>query len=485
MTTQARGTFSLLPNLTLNDSIAHLKSQGIKFVRLLCVDYSNLIRYRIVPIKHLATAAGNRFLESAECTTERIAESGTGMVPFALAAGPRDNLVESILESGDVDFKPDLETVWRAPFAPSHAYMTGRLFEKPYYGGGDSDRCPRTILQRVLQRAEKDFGAKFLVGFETEFVLLDQNDQPVSGKGWWTSEKLQCGPIADCIHEIAEGIIEAGIDLETYHAESTSGQYEVVTGPLPPLQAADTLVATREIVYNIAKKHGYRATLAPKPFINQAGSASHVHISIQSPRSKTPSNHPDIPSLPADLASLMAGILEHLSTICMFTLPVDASYDRVGDGSRGGGAWVSWGRENKDVPIRLCGSGRNFNIEVKTLDGIANPYLALAAILGAGLTALESDKPLEMRNCLVTVSDLPDHEREAMGITTRMPKQSPLFEPGLEGRMKFIHSWLPERAWGYFKAARESERRTLESYKKDDPDASWHELSAKLCLECY
>jgi glutamine synthetase len=155
------------------------------------------------------------------------------------------------------------------------------------------------------------------------------------------------------------------------------------------------------------------------------------------------------------LASLIAGILDHLDTICTFTLPVDASYDRVGDGARGGGAWVSWGRENKDVPIRLCGTGGGFNIEVKALDGIANPYLALAAILAGGLTALESGKRLEMRNCLVTVSDLPDKEREEMGITTRMPKQSLVFEPEIESRMKFIRSWLPGRAWEYFKAARE------------------------------
>jgi glutamine synthetase len=151
MYSQPEGTFSLLPNLTLNDSIAHLKSQGIKFVRLLIVDYSNLVRYRIVPIKHLANAAGNRFLDNEQVLGGRVAESGTGLVAFALAAGPRDNLVPSILESGDVDFKPDLETVWRAPFAPTHAYMTGRLFEKPYYGGGDCDRCTRTVLQKVLQ----------------------------------------------------------------------------------------------------------------------------------------------------------------------------------------------------------------------------------------------------------------------------------------------------------------------------------------------
>jgi glutamine synthetase len=76
----------------------------------------------------------------------------------------------------------------------------------------------------VFRRAERELGAKFLVGFETEFILLDRQDKPASTGAWSTSRKLQCGPVTDCVHDIAQTIIDAGIKLELYHAESADGQ---------------------------------------------------------------------------------------------------------------------------------------------------------------------------------------------------------------------------------------------------------------------
>lgn len=180
-----------------------------------------------------------------------------------------------------------------------------------------------------------------------------------------------------------------------------------------------------------------------------------MHISVQSPRSATPSNHPDIPTLPADLASFMAGVLKHLFYVCMFTLPVDASYSRVMDGVWSGGSWVCWGRENKEAPLRLCGSGSKFNIEIKSFDGIANPYLGLAAVLAAGITGLASNQILEMRNCVQVAASLTDERRNDMHITTRMPTQSPVFEPDTYDKINYINGWLPEAAWNLFKAVRE------------------------------
>ncbi|KAH7345713.1 hypothetical protein B0J17DRAFT_592592 [Rhizoctonia solani] len=484
------GQLARLPtNLNLPSSISFIRSQGIKFIRLTWVDYVNMIRYRVVPIDHFVSLSGNRFISGPEISSsQRIAESGAGIVRVGLSLGIQDSMPAGGVVSGDFDLRPDFSSMWKAPFLTNHAYMMGQFFEKAHFpgGSGESEICPRAILHRIVQRAERDLNAKFLVGFETELILLDRDNNPIRTGAWSTSKKLQCGPAADCVHEIAQCIIDSGIKLEMYHAESASGQYEVVTGPLPPLQAADALVATREIIYNIAQKHGYRATLSPRLYSNQAGTACHAHISVQSPRSNTPSDHPDIPSLPSDLASLMAGLLENLVSVCAFTLPVDACYSRVMDGVWSGGSWVCWGRENKEAPLRLCGSGKGFNVEIKCFDGTANPYLGLAAVLGAGVAGLASEKVLEMRNCVGVAASMTEQQRHDMRITDRMPTQSPVLEPELGLDIDFINGWLPESAWKIFKSVREDERNNLVALKKEDhANLSWKELSAIVCQEHY
>ncbi|CAE6527522.1 unnamed protein product [Rhizoctonia solani] len=478
----------LSANLDLSSSLSWIKSQGIKFIRLTWVDYVNMIRYRIIPIDHFTSISGTRFT-SDPSRSQRIAESGPGVVRVGLALGVEDSMPAGSLVSGDFELRADFSSMWRAPFVSGHAYMMSRFFEKAHYpgGSGESEMCPRTVLHRIVQRAERELNARFLVGFETEFIILDRDNNPVRTGAWSTSKKLQCGPAADCVHEIAQCIIDAGIKLEMYHAESARGQYEIVTGALPPMEAADALVATREIIYNIAQKHGYRATLSPRLYSNQAGTACHAHISVQSPRSDTPSNHLDIPSLPSDLASLMAGLLENLVSVCAFTLPVDACYSRVMDGVWSGGSWVCWGRENKEAPLRLCGSGKGFNVEIKCFDGTANPYLGLAAVLGASFSGLVTEQVLEMRNCVGVAASLTEQERFDMRITTRMPTQSPVLEPELGLDVEFIHSWLPETAWKVFKSVREDERNNLAALKRQEEHANlgWKELSALVCQEHY
>ncbi|CAE6522510.1 unnamed protein product [Rhizoctonia solani] len=485
------GQLARLPaNLDLPSSISFIKSQGIKFIRLTWVDYVNMIRYRVIPIEHFAHISGNQFVSGSDTSSsQRIAESGPGVVRVGLSLGVQDSMPAGSLVSGDFELRADFLSMWKASFTPNHAYMMGRFFEKEHYpgGSGGSEICPRTILHRIIQRAERELNAKFLVGFETEFIILDRDNNPIRTGAWSTSKKLQCGSAADCVHEIAQCVIDAGIKLEMYHAESARGQYEIVTGALPPLEAADALIATREIIYNIAQKYGYRATLSPRLYSNQSGTACHAHISVQSPRSDIPSNHPDIPSLPSDLASLMAGLLENLVSVCAFTLPVDACYSRVMDGVWSGGSWVCWGRENKEAPLRLCGSGKGFNVEIKCFDGTANPYLGLAAVLGAAFTGLATEKVLEMRNCVGVAASLTEQERDDMRITTRMPTQSPAVEPERSIDMNFINSWLPETAWKVFRSVREDERNNLTALKENGEYAhlGWKELSAIVCQEHY
>ncbi|KAG9080867.1 hypothetical protein FS749_007869 [Ceratobasidium sp. UAMH 11750] len=221
----AQPTMNDSPSTSLSSLVDALRSQGIKFVRLAWVDYVNLLRYRVIPIDHFVSIVGSQLIKTpSSFPSEQLAESGTSIVQAALGLVANDGLTPGVSTSGDRDLKPDFSSTWKPSYAPGHAYMMGRFFHKSHAGGAEFETCPRTILQRVVQRAERDFGAKFLVGFETEFILLDREGKPASTGAWSTSRKLQCGPVTDCVHEIAQTIIDAGIKLELYHAESADGQ---------------------------------------------------------------------------------------------------------------------------------------------------------------------------------------------------------------------------------------------------------------------
>ena len=267
---------------------------------------------------------------------------------------------------------------------------------------------------------------QFLVGFESEFVLLSSIHPltPIDTHAFSTAASLRAGSVqSKVLGEIAKAVQEAGIELQLYHGEAAPGQYEVTTGPLPPLEAADALVHTREIIYNVASLHGLRATFMPKPTPTSAGSAAHAHISVHSTSS---SQSPKVPGSLSDLEKqFLSGLMTHLPALPALTLPTSASYNRVGDGVWSGGTYVCWGSENREAPIRLVNahspSSRRF--EMRFIDGTANPYLALAGIIGAGLDGIERQSGLSVQDISgeKSAAQMSEAERRERGVVLRMP----------------------------------------------------------------
>ena len=220
-----------------------------------------------------------------------------------------------------------------------------------------------------------------------------------------------------------------------------------MTVPDKPLQAVDALIFTRETIRNIASKHGLHATFAPclyadicehilqtasvQPSLTLGlifscigGSASHLHISLKS--TKASHNQPSSSPIPLNTlyTSFLQGLLTHLPSTALFTLPTPFSYARVVDGVWSGGTYVAWGRDNRETPVRLCGRGAddpNLNFEVKSLDGTANPYLAVAALLGAGMDGVKQGMRLVVGMCQVAPSEMTAEERQRKGADVRMP----------------------------------------------------------------
>jgi glutamine synthetase len=134
-----------------------------------------------------------------------------------------------------------------------------------------------------------------------------------------------------------------------------------------------------------------------------------MHMSISSP----------IGSLKEIYEPFYAGILKHLRAIAAFTYSSMVSYDRVVDGCWAGGTWVAWGTQNREVPLRKV-DGSHW--EIKCIDGIANSYLSLAAIILAGVQGVADNETLTLRDCTKDPALLSASEREDLNMSARLPR---------------------------------------------------------------
>ncbi|KAJ3501159.1 hypothetical protein NLJ89_g9467 [Agrocybe chaxingu] len=327
--------------------VDELGLRGIKYVRIQWVDLINHIKYRVVPIAYF-----EKLLQTSRPGSS-LTKATLGIVFVTVSEG--------FSSTGECLYALDLSTLRLCPYAPGHASVMGWFEEKQPKAGlsgrraVEMDICPRTILRRVVENAKELSGIEFLIGFETEFILLNKISpiEAVNPHGWCDSKALLSGSKeAAVLEEIADCLTASGVELQMYHGEGAPGQYEVVTGPLTPLQAVDALIHTRETIYNVASKHGMTATLAPRIFLDSCGSATHAHISVHAPNETSePSSHANLTALEEHL---LAGILAHLSSLTLLLMPTSASYARMRDGVWSGGTYVCWGTDDKEAPLRLC-----------------------------------------------------------------------------------------------------------------------------------
>ncbi|KAJ7593597.1 hypothetical protein C8J56DRAFT_924631 [Mycena floridula] len=391
--------------------LENLHNQNIAYVHIYWVDLANTRRSRVLALDY--------FLELMKSNRPgvNIAKVGLGLVYLMMPEG--------FTGIGEYLYVLDISTLrilrGVGPDGGSVAAVLGRFEEKNALRDGPLVKvCPRTLLGRLVDDAKPT--TEFLVGFESEFILL-KSTNPVQASNihnWCAADGLLAGSTeAVILREIGDALRSSGIALQMYHAEAAPGQYEVVTGPLSPLEAADALVYTREIIVQVSAKHGLRASFAPRPFMYSAGTSTHGHISVHTKGEKKTAQQLSPPE-----TSFLAGILEHLPAITLFALPTPASYKRVADGVLSGGSYVSYGTENRESAIRLTNvaSPASRNFEMRFIDGTASPYLALAAILAAGLSGIKDKQTLLMKDCQdLSAAQMTEEKRTAMGITKRMP----------------------------------------------------------------
>lgn len=395
---------------------------NLKFVYVQWLDYLATIRARMLPI-----AEFRRLITKGERIG--ISRGNTGTLQ-------NDHVTPAVNAIGQVYVEPDIASLRlthsRDPLASATAIASFCSED-----GRPSPSCPRSSLRILTDRFLNNYGITFAAGFEIEVVFVRKDSKGhyvplTTNHAWGTFTPEQFDTALPMLAEIADELASIGINVQQFHSESGPGQYEFVLPPLPIVQAIDTLVQARQVVQQIARLHNLRATLHPTPLAD-AGSGQHVHISLNS-TSLSPED------LEKKEFSFFASVLEHLPSLCAFTLPNTASYGRVADDMWTGGTWVAWGTQNREVPLRRVKRGR---WEVRCLDGFANPYLALTSLLAAGLAGVEAEKELEIKDCTGKFSfflswylkgfadhcllgteypaRLTESQRRDYGITTKLP----------------------------------------------------------------
>lgn len=324
--------------------------------------------------------------------------------------------------------------------------------------------CPRSWLQMLAERFQEKHGTSFLIGFEIEitFCKRDPSDNADPFKpldtvhAWGTFSDEQYLHSVSLMTSIATKLQDIGIPVEHLHSEAGAGQYEFVLPPLPPIQAVDTLTQARQCIQQMAATHGLRATCHPMPFPG-IGTAAHAHISLNSP---TLSDS----TLERNTEFVMASVLRYLPSICAMSMPQSVSYGRVVDDSWTGGTYVAWGTENREVPLRRINATR---FEIRCLDGTANMYLVLCAVLSAGLDGIKDAVPFDSKDCKVNPSKLSDDERMELGVVERMPRS--LKESLRELKMNIkLHGLMGDELITNWIAVKEAEQQMLEEMSESD-----------------
>jgi glutamine synthetase len=291
-----------------------------------------------------------------------------------------------------------VDSVRALPWLPGIA----RVVCDGYVAGEPFDACPRQVLKRQLARlAERGWALR--TGIEPEFFLLrrtadgyetadphDRLDKP--------SYDLKSLPRQrEFLLQLADGLTRCGLDVFQIDHEDAHGQYELNFHHAEALVSADHLMLFKLAAHTLAEQHGMVFSMMPKPFANQPGSGMHFHVSLWNANTASATDHDSrcvFDDAAHDLSLLgrqfIAGVLLHADALCAIAAPTVNSYKRLTVGeSITGTTWapacVAHGPNNRTALVRTL-KGR---FEWRMPDASANPYLATAALIAAGLDGID------------------------------------------------------------------------------------------------
>ncbi|GAK01970.1 LOW QUALITY PROTEIN: glutamine synthetase type I [Geomicrobium sp. JCM 19037] len=358
------------------EDIARLaKEENVKFIRLQFTDLQGTIKNVEIPVDQLEKALDNEMMFD-----------GSSIEGFVR------------IEESDMYLYPDLDTWVIFPWTPEKGkvarlicdiYEPGAPGEEPKPFEGD----PRGILKRVLKQAEELGFTDFNIGPEPEFSssktmkkaepTMELNDKG----GYFDLAPTDLGE--NCRRDIVLELMDMDFEIEASHHEVAPGQHEIDFKYADAITTCDNIQTFKLAVKTIARKHGLHATFMPKPLFGVNGSGMHCNMSLF--KGKTNAFYDE--STPSQLSEtamqFLAGILDHAKAFTAITNPIVNSYKRLVPGYEAP-VYIAWSLRNRSPLVRIPSSRKaSTRIEVRSPDPSANPYLAMAALLAAGLDGVK------------------------------------------------------------------------------------------------
>lgn len=318
------------------------------------------------------------------------------------------------IEASDMYLVPDLDTWMVFPWASGNGKVARLICDVCQADGTPFPGDPRGNLKRVLKEMESMGYTNFNLGPEPEFFLfkLDRHGEPtmhVNDDGdYFDFSPLDLGE--DCRRDIVLQLEELGFEVEASHHESAPGQHEIDFKYADALRACDNIQTFKLVVKTIAREHGLHATFMPKPIFGVNGSGMHCNVSLFKDGKNTFYDEHADDQLSRTAYQFMAGVLKHVKGFTAITNPTVNSYKRLVPGYEAP-CYIAWSASNRSPVVRIPASrGMSTRIELRSVDSVANPYLALSAILKAGLSGIEQQldpgAPCDRNLYDMTASDL-------------------------------------------------------------------------------
>jgi glutamine synthetase len=323
------------------------------------------------------------------------------------------------LEESDMIAMPSPETFALLPWRPTEQGV-GRMFcdivkpdGKPFEGD------PRNALKRVTDKAA-ELGFTMYVGPELEFFYFadDQDTEVLDNGGYFDLTPLDIA--SDLRRETVLTLEKMGIPVEYSHHEVAPSQHEIDLRYADARTMADNVMTYRLVVKEIALQNGVYATFMPKPIFGQNGSGMHVHQSLFNKDGNAffDANDPEGFNLSQVAKHYIAGLLKYAPEFTAVTNPLVNSYKRLVPGYEAP-VYIAWARRNRSalvrVPMYKPGKENATRLELRSPDPSANPYLAFACMLGAGLKGIEEKLPL-MPEATNNIFHMTDEELATAGI---------------------------------------------------------------------
>ncbi|MFC4709800.1 type I glutamate--ammonia ligase [Enterococcus eurekensis] len=381
---------------TIAEIEKNAQEQNVRFLRLMFTDIMGTIKNVEVPISQLTKVLNNKMMFD-----------GSSIEGFVR------------IEESDMYLYPDLSTWLIFPWESEHGKVARLICDIYNPDGTPFAGDPRGNLKRNLKNMKALGFTSFNLGPEPEFFLfkLDENGEitmDLNDKGgYFDFSPTDLGE--NCRRDIVLELEKMGFEVEASHHETAPGQHEIDFKYADVVEACDNIQTFKLVVKTIARKHGLHATFMAKPMYGIAGSGMHCNMSLFKGNKNVFFDEDGEMQLSEIAYQFMAGLLEHARAFTAVCNPTVNSYKRLVPGFEAP-VYVAWSGHNRSPLIRIPEArGLSTRLELRSVDPTANPYLAMAVLLEAGLDGIRREltpPPAVDRNIYVMTME----EREAAQI---------------------------------------------------------------------